>query len=854
MGGAAAGAAGLVLHIGESRYPLADATREGTTWTWTGNAPGWAGGDAACLALTAPPDTTPPTLLRAEVRDGGNGQELILTFDEVLDQTTTSIPGASAFTVTVEGEARAVAQVENYAGTGQLTGVLLKFSESDAIRHGERVTVAYTKPTGDGAKPLKDRAGNEVESFTDVAVANGLEAPEVVAPDPSSFPVAVANFGKSSELNGAGVTKTQPFTQQFKTGTNAGGYFLRAVQLDVRSRSSGPSSSITVALHANSSGPGAKIATLTRTSDLNAGIRTFNAPAGGVFLEEGTKYHVVIRSSDANLILHETTSGGEDSEKLDGWSINDKAHIWIASGNRWSTNTDGPIKLRVRAETRTAGAEGALVSNLGRGRPSTYRSDLWFAQAFTTGPNPAGYDLTGVRMAINVISGGRGGLSVTVKDGRDGDTVAALTVPGTIAATTTFAAPAGTVLEPDTTYWVTGGGGNVATRFAQAIDNAEESGRAAGWSIADSSSRRTTPSGSWSSNTNKFVFAIQGRVRTNLDDANLKALAVAGQRLNPDFAAGTTSYRLREHLPHATDRLTLSAATREDGAVFEFQDAAGNTLADAAGTDGFQADIGVGTTTLKAKATALDRTTTRTYSIDVVRWAACSAASAEQRIWKGNMEVGGRGNATAYRGFASGSSGYGFLDDKTFAHAGTDYTIGVLATVTSGQSRRLVLQLSALPADDSGLVLHIGDRQYRLDSATRNAAANTYTWTANLPDWGKGDAACLALTGADRDGPEVAVAQIAAGSSGRTLSLTFGEDLDTAAIPGPGAFTVTVTAEGEPEARTPAAALVHGQADTLTLALATAVRPGERVTVTYAPPEQNPLRDRAGKPRRSAMR
>ena len=204
-GGAPADLAGLVLHIGESRYPLADAARDGATFTWTGNAPGWAGGDAACLALTAPPDTTPPALLRAEVTD--NGRNISLAFDEVLDGT--SIPGASAFTVTAEGSTRAVDDVTLIPDdAGHFYGVRLEFSGSNAIRHGERVTVAYTKPTGDGAKPLKDLAGNEVESFADVAVANRLEAPEVVAPDASSFPVAVQNYGGDSDntenLNGGG--------------------------------------------------------------------------------------------------------------------------------------------------------------------------------------------------------------------------------------------------------------------------------------------------------------------------------------------------------------------------------------------------------------------------------------------------------------------------------------------------------------------------------------------------------------------------------------------------------------------------------------------------------------------------
>ena len=260
-GGAPADLAGLVLHIGESRYPLADATREGTTWTWTGNAPGWDGGDAACLALTAPPDTVPPTLLRAAVRAGNEGAEIFLTFDEALDPTSKT--DKSAFTVTVEGNARAVSDAGHVFIDEAFKGFRLEFSDADAIRHGERVTVAYTKPAGDGAEPLKDLAGNEAESFDATDVVNGLEAPAVVAPDPSSFPVAVANYGGDTDGTQY-VTTNQRVSQEFTTGTNSNGYYLRGVSATlVSALIMLPSCDAKAAIHkASGSNPGAKIADL----------------------------------------------------------------------------------------------------------------------------------------------------------------------------------------------------------------------------------------------------------------------------------------------------------------------------------------------------------------------------------------------------------------------------------------------------------------------------------------------------------------------------------------------------------------------------------------------------------------
>ena len=89
-----------------------------------------------------------------------------LSYDE--DLVSTSIPGASAFTVKVAGNSRTPSTATLSTNVRWL---LLDLAATDAIKAGETVTVSYTKP---GANPLKDAANNETASFTDFPVLNNL--------------------------------------------------------------------------------------------------------------------------------------------------------------------------------------------------------------------------------------------------------------------------------------------------------------------------------------------------------------------------------------------------------------------------------------------------------------------------------------------------------------------------------------------------------------------------------------------------------------------------------------------------------------------------------------------------------
>ena len=118
----------------------------------------------ATLTIEASEDTKPPTLEEAEVPRAG--RSLRLTFSEPLDEAEWHRPAATAFTVMVAGEPRAVTTVT-------VSGAQVVLELTSPVRPGQAVTVGYTMPAGRPAPPvLQDPAGHAVESFPDEPVEN----------------------------------------------------------------------------------------------------------------------------------------------------------------------------------------------------------------------------------------------------------------------------------------------------------------------------------------------------------------------------------------------------------------------------------------------------------------------------------------------------------------------------------------------------------------------------------------------------------------------------------------------------------------------------------------------------------
>ena len=93
-----------------------------------------------------------------------NATVLTLAYSEPLDGS--SVPGNDAFSVTGGNETRTVTGV-------QVSGSAVELTLSPAVEHGETgIRVSYTIPTGTGANPIQDRAGNDVDRLNNRRVTN----------------------------------------------------------------------------------------------------------------------------------------------------------------------------------------------------------------------------------------------------------------------------------------------------------------------------------------------------------------------------------------------------------------------------------------------------------------------------------------------------------------------------------------------------------------------------------------------------------------------------------------------------------------------------------------------------------
>ena len=135
--------------------------------------------DAALVVRLSDVDDVAPVLSSASV----DGAVLTLTFGEALD--TASQPAASSFAVSVAGSARTVDAVA-------VSEKVVTLTLSSAVTSGQTVTVGYTVPTGAGAKPVQDAAGNPAASFANTNATNATNATDalpVVLIAPAATPV-----------------------------------------------------------------------------------------------------------------------------------------------------------------------------------------------------------------------------------------------------------------------------------------------------------------------------------------------------------------------------------------------------------------------------------------------------------------------------------------------------------------------------------------------------------------------------------------------------------------------------------------------------------------------------------------
>ena len=149
--------------------------------------------------MTAPAldPNTPPSV---------DGPTLTLTYDEILDRTSTPAPGD--FTVTVAGAPRTVSSVS--VGTYTVTLTL-----ASVVLAGQSVVVSYAVPA---SNPVQDIAGNAAEALADHSVVNNTTI-TVTGVAVTSVPVTAPDDYGTGETIEITVTFSEPVTVDTTAGT-----------------------------------------------------------------------------------------------------------------------------------------------------------------------------------------------------------------------------------------------------------------------------------------------------------------------------------------------------------------------------------------------------------------------------------------------------------------------------------------------------------------------------------------------------------------------------------------------------------------------------------------------------------
>ena len=261
-----------------------------------------------------------------------------------------------------------------------------------------------------------------------------------------------------------------------------------------------------------------------------------------------------------------------------------------------------------------------LVSNVRQGPEENLSTtaNAEYAQGFTTGSAEDGYTLASVGLYLPSAPGSATlTVSLRAADGDNPSTTAlhTLTNPQTfVIGTNYFAAPADTVLAKDTTYFVVVSG---SARFALGIvaSDDEDSGGAAGWSIADRA--RAEQSGAWAEHSTDDNLAVSVRGEEFVsNDATLSALGLSAGTLKPPFAAGTTTYTA--DVENSVAGVTVTATKNHADATTVIK------LGGVVDADGTVA-LAEGANVITVEVTAEDGVTTQTYTVTVTRAAAADS-------------------------------------------------------------------------------------------------------------------------------------------------------------------------------------------------------------------------------------
>ena len=305
--------------------------------------------------------------------------------------------------------------------------------------------------------------------------------------------------------------------------------------------------------------------------------------------------------------------------------------------------------------------------------------------------------------------------------------------------------------------------------------------------------------------------------RATSTDATLSGLNLSEGTLNPAFAAATTDYTAT--VANGVSSITVTPTPTDSSATVAFQDGNDAALTDADSAAGHQANLSVGANTIKVRVTAEDTATEQTYTVTVTREAAAPDAPTNLVASPGHESVRLTWTAPAYDG-GSPITGYEYRQSED---GGTTWNPGWtdIANSAPGEANATSYTVTGL---QSGT-------EYTFQVRAENAI-----------DEGAESNSDSATPAADNIAPVMQNVWV----EGAYVRLSYDEVLDADSAPSPSAFTVTVGGSARAVTGVSAFAVDPNIHTNVRLTLASPVRAGDEVTISYTAPATDPIQDVAG--------
>ncbi len=453
-----------------------------------------------------------------------------------------------------------------------------------------------------------------------------------------------------------------------------------------------------------------------------------------------------------------------------GWSS--ITHAATSTDTNYSSISIGSVAVRV-----DAAGTGVLVGNVGQDSlPGGFLVKT--SNAFTTGSNAGGYTLTSVGLPLGQTSGGTIDVDLhSDSSGDPGTKIADLTAPTSLHdGVVYFAAPSSTpTLTASTVYHLVINGSNLD--FHTTGSDNEDSGGAAGWSIANISQTYDTTNSVWVDD--QFDASISFQIRgaagqTQSTDATLSALTGSTSTdgstfggtltLDPAFAAATEDYIAT--VPNNVTHMKVTPTANESNATIEA--GKGSTLTAVTSAMASTAiALTVGANEINVKVTAQDMTTTKTYTIVVTRAATDTLVS---NVGQATGSGGYRPSDEYVTAFTTGSNAAGYTLTGIHFHIATktasltDAHLGTLtasvwtsggAALTTGLDD-LGTKLADLTVPATAASVTTGPVTFAAPTGTTLAASTTYYVVIGSSAWTGG--VNLLLSGTESDDEDAGAA------------------------------------------------------------------------------------------------